>query len=163
MSEVLNMYQYMPVALLQPEVDRKLMYVRKGQRRIVLLDNLDSSLDGPQFQLDQATDIVAHAPSYRNGMLYLGIHEVTWRRVRAFIDNTNFSLIEETPSVRNIWVGENAKLYTPQEAEQIPHKRQTALAAASRWTEATPEMVARAINGEFYPATKNDIVVKKPV
>lgn len=162
MSEVLRMYQYMPVAVLQPEVDRKLMYVRKNRRRIIMLDNLDPALEGPQFQPKDAVDVSAQTPSYRNTLLYLGIQEMTWRRIRAFLDGTNFSLVEETPSVRNIWVGEDTKLYTPEEAKQIPHKRQTALISASRWQSTPPEMVVRAKNGEFYPATINDIVINQP-
>lgn len=95
----------------------------------------------------------------------LGIHEESKRRLS--VDGTEY--VEANPLIRNIWVGENSRLYTPEEAATIQHGETNALRWALEHESALtqivltgtclyPEMVVRASNGRFYTATKNDTV-----
>jgi hypothetical protein len=89
---------------------------------------------------------------------YLGIHEEVRRKVRVMMSGKPITYLEETPDARNIWVGDNVQLLTPDQAANTPYGGRTAL----DWAKAggkTPEMVVRASNGYFYPANAKDIVV----
>lgn len=60
--------------------------------------------------------------------------------------------------MRNVWVGENTQLLTPEVAKKRLLGGQTALDWATH-NGVDPEMVVRANNGHFYPASTNDIVM----
>ncbi len=89
----------------------------------------------------------------------LGIREEVTRRCMVIEDGTETEFVEASPIARNIWVGDkHVRLLTPDEAAKIDYSSQTAL----KWATingVVPEMVVKANNGYFYPATKNDIVI----
>ena len=160
-DEVLKIYQYMPAAVLQPVVGRRLIIAR-GQNEMGLrvVDNRVMKLLAEEGRdQDPLAILRGHGNSVEQ---FLGLHQQTRRRIRAFIQNTNFSLLEEEPTINNIWVGEDVELLKPEDVgEKIVARGVTdrEISGGRRF----PEMIVRAANGRLYPATKNDIVVKKPV
>jgi hypothetical protein len=92
----------------------------------------------------------------------LGIQEEVRKSCMVSVDGKDMVFIEETPKVRNIWVGKYTRLLTPAEAEETNHSGRTALAWATR-NGVVPEMVAKARDGFFYPATANDIAIQAEI
>lgn len=88
----------------------------------------------------------------------LGIHEEVRKRRTISVGGQETEFVEATPQVKNVWVGQYVKLMTPEEAAKTPFGGQNALSWATV-NKVTPEMVVKANNGYFYPATKNDVVI----
>lgn len=89
----------------------------------------------------------------------LGIkEEVRKRRMVIGEDGTETEFIEANSKVRNVWVGQYVELMTPKKAANTPFSGQNALYWATV-NKVVPEMVVKASNGYFYPATKNDVVM----
>lgn len=145
---------------LPPRVDRKLLGT-KG-RSGLLLHDMDEWRVRNQAQFGRDTsDYVSMVLAHR-GMSglddILGIQEETRRMFQVKMGREQLEVMEALPFIRNIWVGEHVKLLTPEQAAEYPHGGQTAL----RWATINgqvPEMVARASNGYFYPATRDDIAL----
>jgi ribosomal protein L19 len=147
---------------LPDSITRQLLIV-KG-RSGLQLQNFDNFLVRNQAQFGRGTDdYVSMVKIHQNsGELIdakvLGVREEVRKRRMVIEDGVETEFAEAKPRIRNIWVGEYAKLITPDEAAKTEYDGQTAL----KWATINgilPEMVAKASNGYFYPATKNDVVM----
>jgi len=146
-----------------PDVITRQLIVIRG-RSGLLLEDLNEGLVKNQAQFGKGTDdyvsmVKVHEYNLKEpGGTILGVHEEVRRRCAVPIDGVYTEFVESVPHVKNIWVGENVKLITPDEAAKWEYSGSTAL----KWATingVTPERVVRASNGYFYPATNNDIVV----
>ncbi|MCL5434823.1 MAG: hypothetical protein M1405_00340 [Patescibacteria group bacterium] len=153
------------VEVLPPEIKRELLVVRG--RSGLLIEPLDESLVANQGQFgkdtgDYASMVIVHQNNSMPGSTgterFLGIHEEIRRKVRVAIDGKSTDFLEAVPESRNIWVGDYVKLFTPEEAAKMEYAGRKALDWAQSGGKA-PEMVAKASDGYFYPATGKDIVV----
>src|SRR3990167_1742619 len=148
--------------LLSDQVTRQLILIRG--RSGPLTQDFDDWVVRNQARFGRDTDdYVAMVTAHQNTNIVLdakvlGIREEVRKRCIATVDGQETEFVEATPFVRNIWVGEHVKLLTPEEAAKTPYSGQTALYWATV-NKIVPEMVVRANNGYFYPATKNDIVM----
>lgn len=147
------------VRILPDAINRRLLVVK--DRSGLQLQDLDETLVGNQAHFGRGTDdYVSMVEVHETNRLtrVLGVREEV-RKVRmVIVDGVETEFLERSPKVRNIWVGDYVKLFTPNEAAKIPYAGQTAL----KWAiinGISPEMVVKANNGLFYPATKNDIVM----
>ncbi len=147
---------------LPDSITRQLLIV-KG-RSGLQLQNFDNFVVRNQAQFGRGTDdYVSMVKIHQNsGELIdakvLGVREEVRKRRMAIEDGIEIEFVEANPSVRNIWVGEHARLLTPDEASKTDYAGQTALKWATV-NRVLPEMVAKASDGYFYPATKNDVVM----
>lgn len=147
---------------LPDSITRQLLIV-KG-RSGLQLQNFDDWLVRNQAQFGKGTDdYVSMVQVHQNsGSLIdtkiLGVKEEVKKRRMAIEDGIETEFVERTPRVRNIWVGEYAKLFTPDEAAKTAFAGKTALNWATI-NGVVPEMVAKASDGFFYPATRNDVVM----
>lgn len=149
--------------LLPDSVTRQLIVVRG--RSWLLYEDFDDLLVENQAKFGKGTDnyvAMVHGGKIGSGEYILGIHEETSKRCIVMIDGIETEFVEANPQARNIWVGEYAKLLTPEEAQKTPYGGRTALDWAT-WGGKTPEMVVRASNGYFYPATSNDEVISAKI
>ncbi len=91
----------------------------------------------------------------------LGVREEVRKRRIVTVDGTKTEFVEAIPSIRNIWIGEGARLLTPDEATKAhyPGQKVVNLAAWSIVNGILPERFAKVGEGHFYPATKNDEVM----
>lgn len=148
--------------LLPEEIRRQLIVVRG--RSGLLFEDFDNWLVENQAKFGKGTDdyvamVQVHDSSKMGpGEKVLGIHEEVSKRCTVVIDGKETEFVEANPQIRNIWVGEYANLLTPEEAANTPYSGRTALDWATQGGK-TPEMIIRANNGYFYPATKNDVVM----
>lgn len=151
----------MPI-LLEDLVERRLMVVKPPSG--LLLQDLDMGIVATQASSWRNTDgylamIRAHQYIRPASDQILGIHEELRRRCIVFIDEEEVEFAEIKPFMtRNIWVGKFTRLYTAEAAANIDHAGSTALICATV-NNKVPEMVARASNSYFYPATINDITI----
>ena len=147
------------VRKLPDAISRQLLIV-KG-RSGLLTEDLNDDLVENQARFGKGTDdylAMAEAHQLNAGGDVLGIHEEVRRRRIVTVGGVETEFIEADPKVKNIWVGKYVKLLTPEEAAETPYAGQTAL----KWATIngkSPEMVVKANNGYFYPATKNDIAI----
>lgn len=150
------------VRLLPDQVTRQLILVRG--RSGPLTQDLDDGVVRNQAKFERGTDdYVAMVTAHQNTNIgldakVLGIREEVRKRCIVAVDGQETEFVEATPFVRNIWVGEHVKLLTPEEAAKTPYSGQTALYWAMGQG-GVPEMIVRADNGYYYPATKDDIVM----
>lgn len=134
----------------------KLLVARREKG--LLLEDFDPVVVENQRRLGRDVDdyfsmVVAHQNTTYEAKI-LGIHIETRRRLLVTLDGEEVEFVEANPFVRNIWVGENVRLYSPDQAVVYEY--------ALRWDTVggqTPEMVVYANNGYFYPATRNDSIV----
>lgn len=150
------------VRLLPDQVTRQLILIRG--RSGPLTQDFDDWVVRNQARVGRDTDdYVAMVIAHQNTNIgldakVLGIHEEVRKRCMVTVDGQETEFIEAVPLVRNIWVGEHVKLLTPEEAAKTSYSGQTALYWAMGQG-GVPEMIVRADNGYYYPATKNDIVM----
>lgn len=147
---------------LADQVTRQLILI-KG-RSGLLIQDMDAWVVKNQAQFGRGTDNyegMVQAHQNTNVGLeakVLGIHEEVRKRRTISVGGQETEFVEATPQVKNVWVGQYVKLMTPEEAAKTPFGGQNALSWATV-NKVSPEMVVKASNGYFYPATKNDIVV----
>lgn len=146
--------------LLPNYVGRKLMVIRG--RSGMLLEEFNSGVVANQAMFGRnEDDHLAMVRAHSNVGIadyVLGVHEEVRRRLTVILDNEEIEFMEANPFVRNIWVGDYVKLYTPEVADTMEYAGRTAL----KWATVNgrvPEMVVKAVNGYFYPATRNDITI----
>lgn len=144
-----------------PDAISRQLLVIKG-RSGLQLQEFDKGLVKNQADFGKGTDnYVAMAEVHQHnvgGDDVLGVHEEVRKSRMVTVDGVETVFVEAAPMVKNIWVGKHVKLLTPTEAAEYPYAGQTAL----KWATVngqSPEMVVKASNGYFYPATKNDIVM----
>jgi hypothetical protein len=151
--------------LLTPEIKRQLIVVKPRMGPLLVDFNpivVENQAEFGRDTSDYETMVVAHGNCITEEISIedkiLGVREETRKAANILIDGRETKFVEAEPSVRNIWVGRHVKLYTPEDAAKYDYGGQTALRWATR-SGVVPEMVVKASNGYFYPATKNDIVV----
>lgn len=92
----------------------------------------------------------------------LGIRETTRRQFRINVNGEQITTQEATPTIVNKWISwadtSCVQLITAGKAKEYQYAGKTALEWATV-NGKVPEMVVRANNGYFYPATSNDIIV----
>ena len=149
-----------PVRQLPDAISRQLLVI-KG-RSGIQLKPLDEYLVRNQAQFGKGTDdylamVEVHQRNIDADHL-LGIHEEIRKRYMITVDGVETEFLEAQPTVKNVWVGQYVKLLTPEEAATTEYAGSTAL----KWATINgkpPEMVVKANNGFFYPATRSDIVI----
>lgn len=155
------------VEILAPSINREVLYVSTVPGRSVLLVKpFDPSLVGLQAQFGRGEDNVAAMAVVHENLRekVLGIRETTRRQFRITVDGEQIITQEATPTVVNKWISwastsPHEQLITAGEAQEYQYAGKTALEWATVNGE-VPEMVVKANNGYFYPATLNDVIVK---
>lgn len=143
-------------------VKRQLITV-KG-RSGLLLQDLENWVVENQAQFGRGEDdYVAMVEAHQNTNMgihskILGVREEVRKRRQLLVDGVETEFVEATPEVKNVWVGPYVKLLTPEEAAKTDYAGQTALKWATI-NKVEPEMVVKANDAFFYPATRNDVVI----
>lgn len=152
------------IAKMLPDTIRRQLIVVRGRSGLLLEDFRDWVVrNQAQFGKgndDYASMVKAHENTNNSsdGAKILGVHEEVRRTCRILIDGKQTEFVEANPSVRNVWVGKYVKLLNADGAANTEYAGSTALKWATN-NGIVPEMVVRASNGYFYPATKKDIVI----
>ena len=102
-----------------------------------------------------------------HGDKVLGVRKITRRQFGITVDGEQIITQEATPAVVNKWISWANKrpcsLMAADEARKTPYGGGTVLQYVTGSDDRIPEMVLRAGDGNFYPATSRDIIVETRV
>lgn len=151
------------VEVLEPSVVREILFVEDDHSGLKTKP-FDSILVEHQIRsgrgIDDPVQMVLMHDNF--GEKELGIRETTKQQYSITIDKKQIVTEEKKPSVKNIWISwanKFCKLLTIDEARETQYGGKSALEWATTDGGKVPEMVIRASNGYFYPATSKDEVV----
>lgn len=118
----------------------------------IVIDQSNMGIFGSEYR----SMILAHGRVTTLHRIF-GIHEEVRRRFLITVGGQQREVMDSQPIVRNVWMGDEIRLYPTSEASHIPYMGQTALSWATIDGQ-VPEMVVK-IENNYYPATENDIVI----
>jgi len=149
------------ITKLPDEIQRCLVFIsgRHGSLQFKPFDPAivanQSGLGRPESDLESM--FKAHDRMSSLGEQVLGIREEVRRRFILVVDSLAQDVVSRIPDVKTTWFGEYAKLMTTDEARMVSFAGRTAFDWAKSG-KTDPEMVVKARNGYFYPASVKDNV-----
>lgn len=151
------------ITRLPDEITRELVFI-KGRSGLLyepfnpgLVAN-QARFDKPESNLEAMFQV--HARNASADKRILGIREMVKECFDIIFDGQSRTVVSKDPQTKTTWFGSGVRIISPEEAAQIPYAGRTAL----NWAKdliliGTPEMVVKANNGFFYPASRKDIAV----